>query len=280
MRILMVVLLFLSTSSSFGKITHEPPPASEKMTARKPAAWYNWFWKRPPSTEGRGNPKKWKFPTATKKAAQIAKFNPITIYCKCAFSGKDVDLNSCGFGSQNVTDRTAKIEWEHIAPAESFGQSFKLWRDGDPKLCWHKRKKFAYKGRPCAEKDPEFLRMSTDLYNLWPIIGELNAIRSNMTMGEVAGPSEYNFGGCKVKIADRKFEPEDEYKGIVARTHMYMDWAYPGHGIISNKNEKLFQAWSEKYPVTDWECQRNDLIEEIQGNPNPIVKEACAKMNH
>lgn len=280
MRFAIVLLLFLSTASLQAKIAHEPPPATEKMAARKPAAWYNWFWKKAPSAEGRGNPKKWKFPTATKKAAQIAKFNPVTIYCKCFFKDKDVDLKSCGFGSQNRTDRTTSIEWEHVAAAESFGQSFKMWRDGDPKLCWHKRKKFYFKGRECAKKDPEYMRMETDLYNIWPIVGELNAIRSNKTMGEIAGQGDYNFGGCRAKTQDGKFEPEDEYKGIVARTYMYMEWAYPGHGIISNKNEKLFQAWNEKWPVTEWECQRNDLIEEMQGNPNPIVKEACAKMNH
>jgi deoxyribonuclease-1 len=59
---------------------------------------------------------------------------------------------------------------------------------------------------------------------------------------------------------------------------MYMEWAYPGHGIISNKNQKLFEAWNKLYPVSDWECQRNDLIEEAQGNPNPIVKTACQKI--
>ena len=28
----------------------------------------------------------------------------------------------------------------------------------------------------------------------------------------------------------------------IARTYFYMDWVYPGHGVISKKNRKLFQA--------------------------------------
>ena len=56
---------------------------------------------------------------------------------------------------------------------------------------------------------------------------------------------------------------------------MYMDWAYPGHGIISNKNRKLFEAWDKADAVDEWECERNRRIEEIQGNVNPFVKGKC-----
>lgn len=284
MRFAIALLLLLSSAPTIGKIAHEPPPASEKMASRKPAAWYSWFWRKKPAFDesdkfpDRGNQQKWTFKTATEKLAQISAYNPVTVYCPCTFKGKKVDLKSCGFKSQN--DRSEEIEWEHIAAAESFGQSFKFWREGDSKLCVHKGKgklQGPYKGRRCAKKNRTFRRMESDLYNLWPIIGQLNGLRSNMTMAEISGDSEYDFGGCKVKIQNRKFEPMDDYKGIVARAHKYMEWAYPGHGIISDKNEKLFDAWDKEHPVTDWECQRNDLIEEIQGNPNPIVKEACAK---
>ena len=55
----------------------------------------------------------------------------------------------------------------------------------------------------------------------------------------------------------------------------YMDWAYPGHGIISKKNRKLFKAWDKGDPVDAWECERAKKIERIQGNENPFVKMAC-----
>ncbi len=56
-----------------------------------------------------------------------------------------------------------------------------------------------------------------------------------------------------------------------------MHAAYPGHGVIGKANKKLFNAWSKQDPVDKGECKRNKLIEGIQGNENPIVKEACKK---
>jgi deoxyribonuclease-1 len=50
-----------------------------------------------------------------------------------------------------------------------------------------------------------------------------------------------------------------------------MDAAYPGHGIISDKNRKLFEAWNKEDPVDDWERERARRIEQVQGNPNPYV---------
>jgi len=66
-------------------------------------------------------------------------------------------------------------------------------------------------------------------------------------------------------------------RGDVARTYQYMDAAYPGHGIISGKNRKLFEAWAAQDPVDAWECERARLIAKIQGNENAIVIEACKR---
>jgi deoxyribonuclease I len=51
-----------------------------------------------------------------------------------------------------------------------------------------------------------------------------------------------------------------------------MDAAYPGRGIISEKNRKLFEAWDREDPVDAWEPERVRRIERLQGNPNPIVQ--------
>ena len=56
-----------------------------------------------------------------------------------------------------------------------------------------------------------------------------------------------------------------------------MNWAYPGHGIISKKNQKLFDAWDKEDPVDDWECERSKRIEGIQRNENPFVKGECVE---
>ena len=69
----------------------------------------------------------------------------------------------------------------------------------------------------------------------------------------------------------------DEFKGIVARDYMYMELNYPGRGVISEKNRKLFEAWDRAHPVTDWECKRAGKVEQVQGNPNQILAGRCAK---
>jgi len=51
--------------------------------------------------------------------------------------------------------------------------------------------------------------------------------------------------------------------------------AYPEHGIISKKNQRLFKAWDKEDPVDVWECERCKRIEQIQGNDNPFVKNTC-----
>jgi deoxyribonuclease-1 len=116
--------------------------------------------------------------------------------------------------------------------------------------------------------------MESDLYNLWPEIGELNGLRNNFSMAEIAG-SAMTFGACTAKIAGRKFEPMDIAKGTVARVYMYMDQKYTGRGIISEKNRKLFVSWDAQHPVTDYECEIGRKVFAIQHNENPILRSRC-----
>lgn len=184
-----------------------------------------------------------------------------TIYCSCSVIGKKIDLESCGYRTQKNVKRASRLEWEHVVPAEAFGNSFVEWREGSTG-CIKKGKKF--KGRKCAETNPEFQKMESDLFNLFPEIGELNGLRSNYSMAALTS-SDYDFGRCKVKLEDRKFEPQDASKGIVARTYMNFDNRYPGKGIISGKNKPLFEAWDKMYPVTELECSRWKKFEKING---------------
>lgn len=226
---------------------------------------------------GAGNEKIPDFSKAKKLAVKIHAENPYTIYCHCRYEGKKIDLQSCGYQAHKDKKRASRLEWEHVVPAEAFGQSFVEWREGSP-ACAKKHK--IVKGRKCAEKNPEFARMEADLHNLWPEVGELNGLRSNYSMAALGGaernPASTSFGGCKAVVTDRKFEPMDAAKGIVARTYFYMDSAYPGRGIISEKNKKLFEAWDKQFPVSPWECKRAAKIKAIQGNSNPFVEKKCS----
>ena len=216
------------------------------------------------------------FREAKKILPKIFDGHETTIYCPCTYKNKVIDLKSCGYKIHKDEERAQRLEWEHVVPAEAFGQSFVEWRDGGKDCIKKNGKKF--KGRKCAEKNPKFSKMEADLYNLWPVIGELNGLRSNYSMAQIAGDA-LSFGGCKAKIQDRKFEPMDESKGIVARVYLYMEKNYPGHGIVSNKNEKLYAAWDKLFPVTQWECERSDRIQKIQGNVNEILKLRCEELS-
>lgn len=223
------------------------------------------------------------FSTSKRHLAEVHRANPITLYCGCKYTGKVIDLKSCGYKVYKDPKRASRLEWEHVVPAHAFGQSFKEWRDGDVKCVSKGKKPKRFKGRKCASRNPVFARMEADMYNLWPSIGELNGLRSNYSMAAIGmsnlSPKGKTFGECKAIIQDRKFEPVDKAKGVVARTYMYMDQAYAGKGIISKKNQKLFEAWDKTYPVTKWECERAAKIRAIQGNENPILIKYCQSLN-
>ena len=221
-----------------------------------------------------GNEKIKHFRQAKRLANEIHEGHPFTLYCNCRYQNHEIDLKSCGYEPHKDPKRARRLEWEHVVPAEAFGQGFVEWREGSPR-CVHKGKPF--KGRKCAQNNPEFARMEADLYNLWPEIGELNGLRNNYSMAELGAEKSGNgdFGGCRAKIEDRKFEPMPPAKGRVARVYMYMDQVYPRRGIISEKNRKLFEAWDKLHPVDPWECQRAKKIETVQGSENAVLKARC-----
>lgn len=230
----------------------------------------------PVLTLGSGNTSVSDFREAKKIATRLHSVRGLTLYCRCRYTGKVVDPQSCGYKSARDPERAKRIEWEHVVPAEAFGQSFIEWREGAPS-CKKKNGK-RYRGRKCAEKNPEFSRMEADLYNLFPEVGEVNGLRSNFSMAEVSALGKFagiTFGKCQARIFQSKFEPMDFAKGTVARAYLYMDNAYRGHGIISDKNRKLFEAWDKAHPVEPWECDLYREISKIQKNVNPILALRC-----
>ena len=138
----------------------------------------------------------------------------ITLYCGAAFDEKkDVALPE-GFTAPKHEKRAGKIEWEHVVPAENFGRAFPEWREGDAQ-CVDKRGK-AFRGRKCAERvNREYRLMQSDMYNLYPAIGAVNALRQNYNFQMLPG-EEPDFGSCGMKIADRRAEPPIRARGQIA----------------------------------------------------------------
>ncbi|GKI13495.1 hypothetical protein CE91St39_29490 [Desulfovibrionaceae bacterium] len=146
------------------------------------------------------------------------------------------------------------------------------WREGDPQCIGKKGKPF--KGRRCAEKiNMEYRHMQADMYNLFPAIGAVNAVRSNKQYSALPG-SASAFGSCPAKVDGKRFEPPDRAKGQVARAALYMADSYPKYRL-SRQQQQLFEAWDKMFPVDAWECTRVKRIEKLQRNENARVKQPC-----
>lgn len=188
----------------------------------------------------------------------------VTTYCGCDYSqyartGGRVDHGSCGYvpkGSRADAElRAARIEYEHIMPISK-----------------------ATEGRPCGTRancranDTEYNLIEADPHNLTPIIGEINALRSNFDFAELSHINfSQNFGQCDFKI-DRNLrlaEPADEIKGFIARTYFYMAWAYGSP--IPVEMQQMLLRWNEEYPANKWEIERNQRIAKQHGWDNPYI---------
>jgi deoxyribonuclease I len=195
-----------------------------------------------------------------------------TIYCDAEFDVNKNVIPPNGFESEKYQKRAKRIEWEHVVPAENFGRNFAEWRTGN-QICVSSKGK-AFKGRRCAEKvNAEYRYMQADMYNLYPAIGAVNASRSNFNF-VMLGNVKNSFGSCAMKIANRKAEPPEASRGIIARTYLYMDSLYP-HYKMSRQQRQLMNAWNKIYPVSAWECERAKRIQAVQGNPNLVVQQSC-----
>lgn len=232
-----------------------------------------------------GNRRIRSFDEAKRALRQIYEKHPIDLYCGCSFfpepgHGLRVDLAGCGYIVARDATRAGRIEWEHVVAAATFGQTFPEWTSGDDRCIDRNGKHF--KGRKCAERSPEFSRMEGDLHNLFPVIGEVNAMRGDLPMGILDPPDRtprhrrptsdvLTFGACKSTIARGVFIPRPEVRGDVARASLYMDNAYPARQVLDESHRALFERWSSADPPDGWERERNRAITERQGNSNPFI---------
>ncbi|MDD3479341.1 MAG: endonuclease [Paludibacteraceae bacterium] len=135
--------------------------------------------------------------------------------------------------------------------------------------------------------------MKSDLFHVYPTDSRVNNFRNNYAYGEtsstayVAGDSHSlgrigssNFSGYTSTV----YEPDDEFKGDLARTYFYMATRYAdkcsnwsGGMFGSNYNglntyaRNLLLKWHRDDPVSAKETQRNDGIYVHQHNRNPFI---------
>ncbi|MFT8211744.1 MAG: deoxyribonuclease I [Symbiopectobacterium sp.] len=205
------------------------------------------------------------FTQAKAVAARIHQDAPGTFYCGCRISWKGKkgtpDLTSCGYTVRKNSDRAQRIEWEHVVPTWQFGHQHQCWQEGGRKNC---------------TRDEVYREMETDLHNLQPSIGEVNGDRGNFMYGQWNG-GEGQYGQCAMKIdfKNKLAEPPEQARGAIARTYFYMRDRYQLR--LSSRQTQLFTTWDKRYPVTPWECTRDQRIAEQQGNHNPYVQQACQR---
>mgnify|MGYP005988765113 CR=1 FL=1 len=195
-----------------------------------------------------------------------------TLYCGAEFNSHKKVTTPKGFTTTKYLKRAKKIEWEHVVPAENFGRTFSEWRDGHSQCVSSRGKSF--KGRRCAEKvSTEYRLMQADMFNLYPAIGSVNALRSNYNFTMLPS-AQSDFGSCAMKIDNRKAEPPELARGEIARTYLYMESAYKRYNM-STSQRKLMNAWDKMYPVNNWECDRAKKISSLQKSENNVVKSRC-----
>lgn len=143
--------------------------------------------------------------------------------------------------------------------------------------------------------DVEYTPAYSDLWNLYPSDGTANREKSNYPFGPcattVTAVSFYNgvskvgiplagYGGGSAKV----FEPADEYKGDFARSIFYMACVYSDLEWVVNymfRQEdyptlagwavNMLLQWARQDGVSQKEIDRNNAVEQSQGNRNPFI---------
>ena len=122
----------------------------------------------------------------------------------------------------------------------------------------------------CRRNSERFNRIESDMHNLFPALKDINQARGSYPFGMLKGERLME-RGCDFEINHRSrlVEPRPEVRGDIARAMLYMSDRY-GLEIYSRQRKQL-QRWDELDPPDDMERRRNDLIERVQGNRNPLI---------
>jgi len=146
----------------------------------------------------------------------------------------------------------------------------------------------------------EVAPMNTDVFHIYPTDIYVNSQRGSDPYGVCADGTRLTYGSYVAKGKSGKctypgysgdvFEPDDEYKGDLARTYFYMvtcykseipSWPTGKTAQLDYKNNKykafstwtinMLMEWTRMDPVSDKEIKRNDAVYGIQGNRNPFI---------
>jgi len=129
--------------------------------------------------------------------------------------------------------------------------------------------------RSLGNPNLEYAGPGSDAHHLRCIDSNMNSSRSNRRFADGSGQS--------ATLPGTMFYPGDEWKGDVARMMMYMYVRYNsrceanvvGSGSSSYSTffdmPNIFLEWNTEDPVSIYEMNRNNILEDIQGNRNPFI---------
>ena len=133
--------------------------------------------------------------------------------------------------------------------------------------------------------------MKSDLFNVYPTDCRVNNFRGNNSYGETSTRTNIdndsralgyigtsNFSG----YSDKVYEPDDQYKGDLARSAFYCATAYANNASswgrtfgstsgLSSYGVNLFMKWHRNDAVSEKETNRNDAVYAKQKNRNPFI---------
>lgn len=119
----------------------------------------------------------------------------------------------------------------------------------------------------------EYEGAGSDAHHLRAIDYDMNNDRGNNKFADGSGNATVISGGY--------FYPGDEWRGDIARMMMYMYLRYPtqcqalivgsGSATYSTDMPNIFLEWNEEDPVSQYEMNRNTVLQEMQGNRNPFI---------
>ena len=137
-----------------------------------------------------------------------------------------------------------------------------------------------------------------DMHHLRPSVGTLNNSKSNNYFGEIHDSATANYivsGNEETKwwSDGGVFEPKDSIKGDIARIllYVYCRWGQPNlytdvtssklpaydsddsqnNGTRAIDGRAMLLRWMENDPVDTWEMERNDRVQDVQGNRNVFI---------
>lgn len=131
--------------------------------------------------------------------------------------------------------------------------------------------------------------MYTDLFHLYPTDGYVNGRRGNLPLGEVGSATWTSTNNSKLGTcitpgySNTVFEPNNAYKGDLARTYFYMAVCYMDKNLGA-ETQSMFTGgdlkpwalamllrWHHDDPVSQKEINRNNAVYALQNNRNPFI---------